>query len=160
MAKQTTAGYTNTTASSKSITLTQLGLGTNYAEVDSQNGDYILDNITAPTDQTERIRINSRATKNVALNSGVINEYPDDTSGMSLVVGMDVLLSTTDTDVPEYRVDDGLSFTMTIKYGKTARVTDTAVETALQRFYSIFYDDNGACRLPVMLRGSKRINTD
>lgn len=160
MARTTSFGYTNTTDSTKSLTLKKLGLVTNYVEVDSQGDDYVLDNITAPSDQTERIRINSYSTKNVKLNSGVTNEHPDDTSGMTLVIGLDSLLSTTDSAVPEYRVDDGLSLTLTARYGKTSRVTAAHEEEALIRLMSICFDDAGNSRLATLMRGSKRINAD
>lgn len=150
MAKEMNVGYTNKTASTKTLTLTKLGLQKNYGLIEDEKGSVTLTNLTSSVSQPERVHLRAMNLKDVFLT--VPNNYPPSAKGgIQYSVKVETLISETSSTDEAYRVDHPISVVLTIKHDTSGAVTPDAVEGAIVRALSCLYTDAGDSRIPSLM---------
>lgn len=148
MAMTHTFSFTNTTASTKSIALTKLGLHTNYSKLQDSAGLCILDNKTTDIDQGEQIKITA---DKQTVSTVLTNQHPNAcVTGARVSIRLDELLKTADDTT--FRVDDPIIATLSLKAPDTSNISIADLEKVLGRLVSVLYTDNGICRLSDLIR--------
>lgn len=153
MSKVSSFGFTNKTESS-TVTLKPIALAIcdNYALKEDEPTSVVEDNKTCPLDQPEIVSFRCRDIPQV--NSSVINQYPAPvTSGVQYIISVDELLSTRD-DALNYRVDDPIVATLTIRHTKSGNITSEHIQTVINRLLGACYKADGTSRFDDLMRSA------
>lgn len=156
-------GFTNTTASTKQLLLTKLGLNTNYAVArqDTNNisrtrseNSLTLTNTTTPLIQPELITLRSSEITKVNSYAPIYNPQKGNVPAVHWGVRVDEVLTTVDSEKPLFRIDEPVVWSLMCMNNLSAYITDDLVEQAFLRAVSAFYDENGKFRGGDMMRGA------
>lgn len=153
MSKVSSFGFTNSTANAK-VTIAPIALGIcdNYALKEDEPTSVIEDNKTCPLDQPEVVTFRCRDIPKV--NSEITNQYPAPvTSGVQYIISVDELLSTRD-DALNYRVDDPIVATLTIRHTKSGNITSEHIQTVVKRLLGACYKADGSSRFDDLMRSA------
>lgn len=159
MSKVSAFGFTNTTAGSNTVTPLALGLTTNYAVKTDKSDEAALNNKTAPIDIEEIVTYRSRdiATVNTSLNI----QYPSPVkSGIQYQVQVEDTLSTTDTADADFRVDEPIVMSLTVRHPKSGNISNTQVGTVFLRLISSLMKTDGTWRFDDLMRSAERPVSD
>lgn len=155
MAKSSAFGFTNTTDSSNTVTPKLLALTSNYALVDSDANNAVLNNKTAPIDAEEVVTFRTR---NIAqVNTELNIQNPSKVSGgVQYQVQVEDTLVTTDSDDASFRVDEPIVALLTIRHPRSGNITNTHVATVVNRLISCLMRSDGTWRFDDLMRGAER----
>lgn len=160
MAKTTTPGYTNVTASTYVLPIKKLGELSNYSIVEDEAGVTMLANVTSPVDQLERISIKAQTIPEVKVSQGISNPAPVKT-GVQYSIKVEDIYSTTDDTDPTYRVDEPIVVTLTVKHNQSATFSSALVfETIGRAVSALMYDSGNKSRIAALQRLSTRPTAD
>lgn len=133
----------------------KLGVKANYALTMDEPDQCALSNKTTPVDQDERLVFGCRPIKTVS--SGVDNIHPAPTSSaIQYQVKAEELLSTTSDTDPNFRVDEPIVFTLTIRHPKTGSISNAIIKEGLQRLIGACYNDDGTLRFEELMKSALR----
>lgn len=177
-------GYTNTTASTKNVTLQKLGIVTNYTrnEVNTSStvrtvnsstnktGQKVTNtttktvqddlqktrfgNLTTPLTQGELLTYKSQQVKELKTDIPVYNPSPVPVPGVVWGVRADEVLETTNPEKPGWRQQSPMFCAISFGNELSPYVDANFMEQALIRALSMLYDDDGKFRGPELMRGS------
>jgi hypothetical protein len=156
MARTSSFGYTNTTAST-TVTVIPIKekLTSNYAVKQDTADTTVLNNKTAPVDVEEIITFRSRDLKQV--NSSLNIQYPSPVkSGIQYQVVVEDTLSTTDTADADFRVDEPIVAQLTIRHPKSGNIGNTQVAAVVLRLISACMREDGSWRFDDLMRSAER----
>jgi hypothetical protein len=160
MARQSSFGFTNTTAGTVDLTPLALGLTTNYATSTDSADQATLNNKTAPIDLQEVISYRSDRLANLKANAVNI-QYPSPVKeGLQYSVQVTDTLSTTDTADPSFRVDEPIQVTVSIRHPNSGNISSSHVETVFLRAISSLMKVDGTWRFDDLMRGAERPVTE
>lgn len=148
MATTKTSGLvpTNTTAGVP-VSLTALGLSTNYAKkVSAKNSLITLTNRTTGLDSDEIIQISGRRIPRID-NALQINSTEGATYTVELNTPIRTTVDSDNCDCQDTVVDDPVVVTIKIRHPLNSNVTVTMLEQCLRRALSVFYHDDGTTRI-------------
>lgn len=155
MSKVSSFGYSNDTASTHLVTPQKLGFTSNYAVTKDTANEASLDNKTAPTDQQELISFRSRPIAQVDNDLNI--QYPSPVKkGIQYWVTVQETLSTTDTDNPDFRVDEPIHLELEVRHPRSGNITGDIVGTALIRLLSALRREDGSWRFDDLMRSAER----
>jgi hypothetical protein len=143
MAKTSSFGFSNTTASSGSgnkITCVKLQEQTNYGVVVDEPTECRITNTTAAVGRDELITRFNNPIKKVNTNLKIAN--PDKVQeGISYGVIVEAVLTTTDSVDATYRVDEPVVCTIQVRHPRSGNVSASNVLTLVSRAVSAFMGD-------------------
>jgi hypothetical protein len=155
MAKVSAFGFTNTTASTNSVTPLLLSLTSNYAVKEDSANTAVLNNKTAPIDIEELVTFRSRDIQQV--NTDLNIQYPSPVKkGIQYQVMVEDTYSTTDTADPDFRVDEPIVMQLTIRHPKSGNITNAALGTVFLRLISTLMKADGSWRFDDLMRSAER----
>lgn len=158
MAKTTSFGYTNGEATTAAKAPTFLGnLGTNYGVIEDKAGNLTLSNLTAPTDQPERITFMSQPLKRV--NTSFPIAYPaTNEMGVQYTVKVEDVVRISDaTAGSSYTRDIPVKVTLSVQQGISDDISTDNVLAVISRAVGALYDakdSTGSSRVAAMQRGA------
>lgn len=155
MSRVSKFGFKNTQDASTSITPKALGLVSNYALTRDVADVVTLSNRTAPIDCEEIIELRSRVNSQVKSNLNIQNPAKVG-SAVEYSVRLDATLATTDTDDPNFRVDEPMVVTIAIKHPRSGNVDGSIVEQLFLRAVSALRKDDGSWRFDDLMRSAER----
>lgn len=145
-----TFGYTNTTDSTKKITVDQIGLKSNYSKTEEPN-QVCYDNKTCPLDLGEKVIMSSKIIRNV--DNTLTNNHPSNIAGgVQYRVQTESLFREYLTQDHSAFIDHPIVVYTTIRHERCGAVTDDVVQEAMMRNLSSFYKDDGSSRIPDLMR--------
>jgi hypothetical protein len=155
MAKVSTFGYTNTTSGTHDVTPKLLGLTSNYSLSEDQADVVKLNNKTAPIDQEELISFRSRIGQRLATDLNI--QYPSPVNNViEYSVRVDEVLSTTDTDNPNFRVDEPIVCSIAFRHPKSGNIGKDQVAEVFVRAISALMKADGGWRFDDLMRSAER----
>lgn len=160
MAKQVSFGYTDTPISGVTSLNFPRGLvnyKSDFGIVVDKPGELILTNLSSPMDRPEKIRLAWTAVSDIYANTGISdNVKAPSQKGVSVLVQLTQVASITDTEDPDFRVDEPISVHMVLKIPSVEQITAEHVLTAVGRLVSGLFETGSALdsRLRKLLRGS------
>jgi hypothetical protein len=155
MAKTSSFGFTNTQAGENQVTAQLLKLTSNYALVDSDANNAVLNNKTAPIDAEEIVTFRSRNINQVNTDLNIQNPSKV-TAGVQYQVQVEDVLTTTDTDDASYRVDEPIVALLTIRHPRSGNVTNAHIATIFTRLLSCLIREDGTWRFDDLMRSAER----
>lgn len=141
MAKQYDFGYTNTSASASALTANLMDMVSSYAVTTDEPEECSLTNRTSPLNQREKItyRCNHQKVSQTGL------AYPGPTNdGVLYSVRVDDILRVTDSDNPNFVVDEPISMWLTVKHSTSNNWTNAQVSSVLARLLGALYKGDTA----------------
>jgi hypothetical protein len=155
MARTSTFGFTNVTDATSTITPKKLKLTSNYALVDADANNAVLNNKTAPIDAEEVVTFRSR---NIAqVNTDLNIQNPSKVSaGIQYQIQVEDTLVTTDSDDAAFRVDEPIVALLTIRHPRSGNITNSQVATVVNRLISCLVREDGTWRFDDLMRGAER----
>lgn len=145
-------GYTNTTESTNSVKLIQLGLVTNYGKTTDISTKCTLSNVTAPTDQPELIEFTSSRVPTVK--SPITNYYPPRVlDGVTYGVNVYEIASSVSDDGKQ-RTDFPCGVEIKFHQSVNGQVTSDMMLEILTRAVSALFKADGSSRIPDLVRSS------
>lgn len=147
--------YTNTTASTHTVTPILLGLTSNYALIADNANIASLNNKTCPIDALELIQFRSRDVARVDSNLNI--QYPGPVkSGIQYGVRVEETLTTTDTGDASFRVDEPIVLNLSITHPKSGNITGDQITAAFVRLVSTLVKADGSWRFDDLMRSAER----
>lgn len=159
MAITTTFGFTNTTASAKTIAPVDVKMKANYALIEDEPDSCVMSNKTCPIDQGELVSYKCQTVKNVSTAQDVL--YPAKVqTGIQYVVKVEDLLSIkSDTD-PNFRIDLPIVAYLTIRHTKNGAITDDVIAQVVNRLLGACRKTDGSWRFSDLMRSSLKPEND
>jgi hypothetical protein len=155
MAKVSAFGYTNTTSGTHDVTPKLLGLTSNYSLSEDQADVVKLNNKTAPIDQEELISFRSRTGQRLATDLNI--QYPSPVNNViEYSVRVDEVLSTTDTENPNFRVDEPIVCSIAFRHPKSGNIGKDQVAEVFVRAISALMKTDGSWRFDDLMRSAER----
>jgi hypothetical protein len=155
MSRVSVFGFTNTEDATSSVTPRKLKLTTNYALVDADANNAVLNNKTAPIDAEELITFRSRNIGQVNTDLNIQNPSKVK-SGVQYQIQVEDVLTTTDTDDSAFRVDEPIVALLTIRHPRSGNITNGHVTTVVNRLLSCLVREDGTWRFDDLMRGAER----
>lgn len=160
MARSTSWGYTNTTASLATASLVTLGEYSNYGVLQDAPEACRLTNKTSPLDQPEKVTFRC-ASQDISL-QGLA--YPGPSKGGVLYsCRVDDVLRVTDpaSTGSATVVDEPISMWLTVKHSTSNSWSNTDIATVLGRLLGALYDEtNSKWRFEDLMRSALRPKND
>lgn len=156
MATTKSFGWTNTTQSTKALTLTKMGLESNYGCTPTV-GNCTYKNTGNPLNQDEVIQLFGGVKKSLKTYAPLANPDPDPNYD-EFTVRNDSVLRVTYEDGRV--VDTPIVCQIKMSYQLSDQVTDTDLEAVLLRALSALYDDAGNPRISLFARNVYAVNAD
>lgn len=137
MAKTQSWGFTNTQTSEVIINPIQIGVTSNYAEIKHEADTVVLDNVTAPLDQGEKVSYYYRNLATVSSDNSVANPGKIE-KGFQFIVKLDSVSRVTmdNGDV----IDDPVVMMLTVRGSKDGNVTSDMLTSMLSRLLGACYN--------------------
>lgn len=160
MARSTSWGYTNSTASTATAALAQLGEYSNYGVLQDSPEACRLTNKTSPLDQPERVTFRCTA-QDISIKD-LANPGPSK-GGVLYSCRVDDILRVADPAGTGSAtvVDEPISMWLTIKHSTSNSWTNTDVATVLGRLLGALYDETGnKWRFEDLMRSALRPKND
>jgi hypothetical protein len=158
MSLTTSYGYTNVT-DGQPVTPPALGAYSNYATVDMTATTAILSNKTAPIGREEIMRYHARSIPSV--DTSLTLQNPSKVKGGVLYsVKNEAVLTTTDSDDPNFRIDEPIICNVQIWHPKSGNITPDLVAKHLLRTIAGFRHDDGSWRFDDMMRLAEKPQAD
>lgn len=160
MAKTTNVGYTDTPISgvtSLAFARGLLNFKADFRVKQSAPNEVVLTNLTSPSDRSEKVRIAFSEVNNIYNGTNIDpSVYAPTKGGVSVLLQLTEIWSTTDNTDAAYRVDRPVSAQLVLKYPNAEEVTAEMVQTMLGRLVSTAYETGvtDVNRLKALLRGS------
>jgi hypothetical protein len=155
MSRTSTFGFTNSTASSNTVTPLKLGLTTNYALVKDVADVVDLSNKTTPIDQEELITLRSRKIDNISTTVTVNNPSPVK-GGIEYGIKLEEVLKTTDSDDATFEVDDPIVCTIAFRHKRSGYISNSVIGTVFLRAISTLMREDGTWRFDDLMRSAER----
>lgn len=135
-------GYTNTTASTHTLTPVAVDLATNYAKTEDSPGRVVFKNITSPIDQVECIIITSNDLNKISQEEK--NLYPPKVQGGRLVsVKAEAKKRLTSTTDDSFIVDYPASCAIQFRFSRNSSISASDMETLLKRALGSIQNSDG-----------------
>lgn len=159
MALTTKFGFTNTTASSKTVAPVDVKMKSNYALIEDEPSSCVMSNKTCPIDQGELISFKCQTVKNVSTAQDVL--YPAKVqTGIQYVVKVEDLLSVTSDTDPNFRTDLPVVAYLTIRHTKNGAITDEIISQVVSRLLGACRKADGTWRFGDLMRSSLKPEVD
>lgn len=159
MARSSEFGFTNVSDSINSVVPKALVLTSNYSLIQDAADVVKLNNKTAPIDQEEIIAFRSRNLNNIPTDLNV--QYPSPVkAGIEYSLRIEDLLSTTDSNDPNFRVDEPIVCTIAFRHPKSGNITNSIIGTVFVRAISALMKADGTWRFDDLMRSAERPVTD
>lgn len=146
-------GFTNTKVNENVTVLKPVDINpvTDYAERVNSSDDCQYVNNSSPIDQSEVISFKTADLKQV--NQPQTNLYPPTVpAATQFVVKVDELLSVTDDNNADYRVDLPISAYLTVRFNKSGQISADDLQVVVNRLIGMMYKDDGSSRIPELMR--------
>lgn len=160
MTKQISWGFTDTPISGVSelkFDRGMLNFGADFRVKTQASSEAVLTNTTSPLDRPEKVRFARTEVKDIYANTDIDpSVYAPSRKGLSIVAQVTEVLSVTDTNDAEYRVDLPVSAHLVLRTPANEHITPEIVFDVIGRLVSTLYDTGSseASRLNALLRGS------
>jgi hypothetical protein len=160
MAKTTNLGYTDTPVEGNPILKFDrpaINFKADFRVKSNGGKEVVLTNITSPIDRPENIRIAYTDVANIYGGTGIDPSIAAPTKrGISLLTQITDVVSVTDSNDADYRVDLPISAHLVLKLPASEFITAQTVTTIIGRLLSAYYDtgSESPSRLESILRGS------
>lgn len=151
-------GFTNSTASSNKITLTDVDLVSNYALTEDEPTVCKETNTTTPIDQPEVVSFGCQQISSVASSIKNLNP-PKVKGGVQYQVKLEELLTTTSDSDASFRVDEPIVAYLTIRHPRSSNVTAEHIQTVVNRLISCLYKSDGTTRFNDLMRSALKPTT-
>jgi hypothetical protein len=139
------------------MTPTVLGVTSNYALMQDSSDIVRLNNKTAPIDAEEIIKYQSAPLKDGRVpTTARINHPAPVQNGIMYGVRVDSVLVTDDDANPDYRVDEPVVVSISIKHNRSGHITEQLIGEAVDRAYSALKKADGSWRLGDLMRSAER----
>jgi hypothetical protein len=149
-------GYTNSTASLKSVTQVALGLKTNYGLAEDSANQCLLSNITSPIDQPEVIRYDFEKQK---VSVSDLANPPKSRDGVRYVCTLKDIYRETRDNGDVY--DHPFQISISIKHDTSVNWTNALVAAELARAISGLYNEtDGDWRFESLMRSALEPQAD
>lgn len=159
MAITTTFGFTNTTASSKTVAPTDVKMKSNYALIEDEPNSCVMSNKTCPIDQGELVSYKCQTVKNVSTAQDVL--YPAKVqTGIQYVIKVEDLLSVKSDSDPNFRTDLPIVAYLTIRHTKNGAITDDIISQVVTRLLGACRKADGTWRFGDLMRSSLKPEAD
>lgn len=150
--------YTNTsdsTSTSAKVTKKALGLLTNYALAEDTANTSVLNNKTAPIDAQELITYWSRNIDKI--NTNLVLSNPSKVKkGIQYSVQSEATLVTEDSDDPQFRIDEPVVVTLSVRHPKSGNISNAIVAAQVIRTISACMREDGTWRFDDFMRSAER----
>lgn len=158
MANTSSFSFTNTTASSNTITPVEIGEKTNYAEVADQPQEHVRSNITCALDQGELLTIRCNPLDRISTTQKI--QYPYTVKdGVQYVVKLEEILRTVNS-AGDIVGDEPIVAYITIRHQKTANITSSIIDTIVKRLLGACYKSDGTPRWNDLMRSALEPTSD
>lgn len=155
MAKVSTWSFSNSSASQHTIAPTALGLVANYAVVAEDANMCRLSNKTSPVDAEELITVRSKSIPQV--NTDLVVHYPPKVrAGVQATITVEAIRTTTDTENPDFRVDEPFVLVLQMRSPKSASANNQTWSEMLSRGIGTLQKSDGTWRFDEIIRGAER----
>lgn len=159
MAITTKFGFTNTTASSKTVVPVDVKMKSNYALTEDEPNSCVMSNKTCPIDQGELVSYKCQTVKNVSTAQDVL--YPAKVqTGIQYVVKVEDLLSVTSDTDPNFRTDLPIVAYLTVRHTKNGAITDEVISQVIARLLGACRKADGTWRFSDLMRSSLKPEID
>lgn len=159
MALTSSFSFTNTSENSHTVTPVVLGPVTNYALLSDEPSECVLSNKTCKLDRGELLTFQMRDLKTV--NTALTVPYPAPVSaGVQYTVKLEELLTTVSSVNEEFRLDEPITVTLSIKHGKSGNITTGIVAQVVQRLLGALMKADGSFRFDDLMRSSLKPTVD
>lgn len=159
MAITTTFGFTNTTASSKTVAPVDVKMKSNYALIEDEPNSCVMSNKTCPIDQGELVSYKCQTVKNVSTAQDVL--YPAKVqTGIQYVIKVEDLLSVKSDSDPNFRTDLPVVAYLTIRHTKNGAITEDIVSQVVNRLLGACRKADGTWRFGDLMRSSLKPEVD
>lgn len=159
MAITTKFGFTNTTASSKTVAPIDVKMKSNYALIEDEPNSCVMSNKTCPIDQGELVSYKCQTVKNVSTAQDVL--YPPKVqTGIQYVIKVEDLLSVTSDTDPNFRTDLPVVAYLTIRHTKNGAITDEIISQVVSRLLGACRKADGTWRFGDLMRSSLKPEID
>lgn len=159
MALTTKFGFTNTTASSKTVAPVDVKMKSNYALIEDEPSSCVMSNKTCPIDQGELVSFKCQTVKNVSTAQDVL--YPAKVqTGIQYVIKVEDLLSVTSDTDPNFRTDLPIVAYLTIRHTKNGAITDEIISQVVSRLLGACRKADGTWRFGDLMRSSLKPEVD
>lgn len=159
MAITTNFGFTNTTASTKTVAPVDVKMKSNYALVEDEPSSCVMSNKTCPIDQGELVSYKCQTVKNVSTAQDVL--YPAKVqTGIQYVIKVEDLLSVTSDTDPNFRTDLPIIAYLTIRHTKNGAITDDVVAQVVSRLLGACRKADGSWRFGDLMRSALKPEID
>lgn len=153
MARTSTFGYTNTDTNEATMNSYALNVPSNYALLEDEPNQVIIDNKTAPLDQQELITYMAKPVNSV--NTRATIQHPSGIKGgIQYVVKVEEVLSTVSTEDENFRVDEPITAYLTVRHPKSGNITSSTITTVVERLLSACRTDSGDWRWDDLMRSA------
>lgn len=152
MATTSSFSFTNTTASSHSVTPIDLKLTSNYARTEDEADVCVLSNKTATLDQGELITYRSNELDKVSTSQTL--QYPMPVrNGVQYVIKAEEILRTTD-EAGNILCDEPIVAYLTIRHQKSSHITNALVAQVVSRVLGACVREDGTFRFDDLMRSA------
>lgn len=140
MALSSSWGFTNTTASTASLTPTAVGMN-NYAVTVDDPGNCVLKNVTSPIDQVEVLQFQSQDIANVYQKEKNVNP-PKVQDGRQITAKIEAKKRVTSSVDDTFIEDLPVSCNITWRFVKSSNITANDLLTILKRVIGAMQDES------------------
>lgn len=137
-------GFTNTAASSKTITPVEIDPLKVYARVEDTSTSCSMKNKTAPLSQGETLSYQCTPIQNVSTKQEIVNPAKTK-SGVQYIVRLDEILRTQDTN-GDILIDEPIVMYLTVRHPNSSFITSQHIETIFKRLCGCLMRDDGTFR--------------
>lgn len=160
MSKIVSFGFQNKSENTKvTIKPIQMNPVTNFALKADEPTEVVLDNKTCPLDQGEVLSYKCRDIKRVSTSQDV--RYPAPvTSGVQCVVKLEEILTITDSENPNFRVDEPIVIYETVMIPKSGNIDGSTIEALEARLQGALRKADGTSRWGELIRSALKPTVD
>lgn len=150
--------FANTSAATYSITPTEIGEKTNYAEVEDTPTRHVRSNVTAALDQGELLTIACQPVKRVATDQVIQNPYPIK-EGVQYMVKLDEILRTRNGS-GDIIGDEPIVAYLVIRHQRTANISGSLIDQVVGRLLGATKKSDGTSRWNDWMRSALEPTVD
>jgi hypothetical protein len=158
MANTSSFGFTNTTAATYTITPTEIGEKTNYAELQDDPTVHVRSNVTCPLDQGELLTLRCNPLDKITTTQTLVNPLKVK-NGVQYVVKLEEILRTVNSD-GDIVCDEPIVAYLTIRHQKTGNITQNIIDSVVKRLIGACYKSDGTPRWNDLMRSALEPTAD
>lgn len=153
MSKTTNFDFANKAASTNTVTLTKIGLESNYGVTVHTSNKVVLTNTTCPRDNQEIVILTYNPDM-PKVNMEKPTKYPMPVpSGSQFTVELQDYLRISSSDDLTFRQDAPIAAKLSVRASNASEVTDEVILQMIDRLRSIITRDDGTSRVGDLMRG-------